>query len=864
MPMGGDADALPYRRWSVSVALQSFCGEPWALSRGQGGCDHKDTGEEPEPTDPASRQQKLDAMTQVFGAPLQLCEDCLKKHMNDTEVKESLPHLLDVLRHCNANERLLERTTDVLFALQLPMPPGSSENVGSVTKGDCSAQMRYELLTSLDPLLTTVLSPAVSAVVDECLNAMVLVYGATQEMRQLGVIGTPEKCGLLPQGIFMVMNRTVELQEQELNAMSCPLASSRVPGSVQGSNETNPANSDTSISGTHRFVRAESTFIAFDAACIVDLLDLSNDCVELALHLEGPPSTRHHDESKKTHPDLNGDVPAEAYVCHARAMPAEHANHALEALDIGLGNFTCATEMGLLHSSAGTSLLFSLTLFTDDCHSATFHFLCLAEDAAVQNWLSSSTPARSQAVPDGEKPDWSTRQNMTLPGMLDHNTATMLVPSLCFGNLLTSVLVCGYNSITALQRLARDLNFAVTGCRMMTVPQLTDVTRQRSHQPLPPEWEERFTQDGRRYYVEKTSRRSTWDDPRIKLKERRRRDSLDYPDDAHRGKDFAVPSLRRSLHIPLDKEDKPFLDEELRDACRGRLSSKKAGSEEPPYNIVIVDTENERHVVLGCTPQRQPDATQAPKIFTLTGVGTHVVGEISPAARTDPKAIRDGRLAEAFKDESPIFPDEGDEKEEEAGAADTRQTSAKDEADRTGKEVYEVEELKLETSHKPCVEEAAESEEVRGEGNNVNGPESQAGIKKIYSSVLRGAEGNFSPGDTPRSNADAAPSSASEAAPICVRITPEMQELESLVEEFSHFYQAACETQKRVEQLEQEVARMQKELEETKEVENQLRRERETVKLLREQLAAVHFAEKGACRPLEQSEPQLSEVRSGM
>ncbi|RNF12766.1 hypothetical protein TraAM80_00121 [Trypanosoma rangeli] len=856
MPMKGDANESPYRRWCVSVALQSFCGEPWALSRGQGGCDHSDTGGEPEHTDAASRQQKLDAMTHIAGAPLQLCENCAKQHVNDTEREEHLLHLLDVLRQYNSNEKLLEHTTDVLFALESPTLTGTSEHVENALKEECGAQMHYELLTPLDPLVTTVLSPAVSVVTDECLNAMVLVYGATQEMRQFGVIGTPEKCGLLPQGIFMVMNRTVELQERELNAMSHPLAPSAVSEAVEGNNITTSTNDDFGVIGTHSFVRAESTFIAFGATCIVDLLDLRNDHVELVLHLEGSPSAPHHDEGIKTSPGLSGDMPADAHVCHARTMPAEHANHALEALDIGLGNFTRATEMGLLHSDAGSSLLFSLTLFTDDCRSATFHFLCLAEDATVQNWLASSTLAHSQAIPDGEKPEWPTRQNMTFPEVPDHNTVTMLVPSLSFGNLLTSVLVCGYNSIIALQRLSRDLNFAVTGCRVMTMPQFTDVKGQRSYQPLPPEWEEGVTQDGRRYYVEKSTKRSTWDDPRIELKERRKKTPLDCSDDPQEEIGFAIPAMRQPLHIPLNKEDKAFLDEDLRNACRGTLPSTKSKSEEPPYRIVVVDTGNEQHVLLGSTPLRQTDATQIPSIITCTGVETHVMGEISSRADAAPKTLCGGELEAGVKDDGSIFPADSDEEEEEDNS---KKVMGVDEADRTGHVVYEVENLQFEIPNKPCVEKEDMTEEAAEGGESVTAPESQAKVKNICTRLVRGAEGNASVG-TPRSNKDDAPLSTSEATTTCVRITPEMQELESLVEEFFHFYVAACETKKRVEHLEQEMARIQKELENKKEMEDELRRERDQVKLLREQLAAVHATQGGALKPLEQSETSLIEV----
>lgn len=56
-------------------------------------------------------------------------------------------------------------------------------------------------------MLNATIEPAVKAVIERCVNAMVLVYGATHEMKHMGLIGTPEECGLLPHGIRVFMRR---------------------------------------------------------------------------------------------------------------------------------------------------------------------------------------------------------------------------------------------------------------------------------------------------------------------------------------------------------------------------------------------------------------------------------------------------------------------------------------------------------------------------------------------------------------------------------------------------------------------------------------------------------------------------------
>lgn len=455
---------------------------------------------------------------------------------------------------------LLGRITNVEFIAEQSSPEETAAGV----------PMHYRLASSLEPMLNATLNPAVTAVVDHCVSSIVLVYGATQEMKQMGLIGTPEECGLLPHGIRTMMDRYLERKEHQQSKVSSsngsPKSSSDKAataaggtsgsGSVLASPPLKPSGSrspphggvdDAASDGDHteggqsrsatsqaysfvfpsigsrhhRFVRMESTFIAFDSTSVVDLLDLSNKRVELVLKLAPPPTPSAFEEKND---DVNApsssSATTDSFVLNARAMPVENTNDALSALDVGLENLSRALELSLLQSESGSSLLFSLTAFTDTCRCATMHVLCLAEDPAAQTWLASTVQARSQAIPLGEEQSWASIQNTPMPPPLHHHAATMLVPALCFGNMFTSVLICVYNSITALSRLNRDLTFAVTGYRMRTIPRVTLASSRRGLKKLPPSWEEYFTNDGRRYFIDTTTQTTTWEDPRLTYQQR--------------------------------------------------------------------------------------------------------------------------------------------------------------------------------------------------------------------------------------------------------------------------------------------------------------------------------------------------------
>ncbi|CAD2214272.1 WW domain containing protein, putative [Angomonas deanei] len=467
------------------------------------------------------------------------------------------------------NDELLYRFTNVEFE--------------PVTASD-DGQLRYCIRTPLDGMLHSTLNPAVSAVIDHCVNSMVLVYGATQEMKQMGLIGTPEECGLLPHAIRAMMESYLERREtQQTN----PNADGESDHDADRSNSTSPTSTFAlpSIGTTnHKFVRAEATFVAFDSTSVVDLIDLDNKHVELVLQLAPPPSPSVLEDTNESRTTATTD----SFVLNARALPTENTNDGLSALDVGLENLSHALEESLLQSESGSSLLFSLTMYTDNYKSATLHVLCLAEDSAAQTWLASTVLARSQAIPLGEEQSWASIQNTPMPPPLHHHAATMLVPGLCFGNMFVSILICVYNSITTLSRLNRDLTLAVTGYRMRTIPRVTSVTTRRSTRKLLTGWEEHFTEDGRRYFVDTTTKTTTWDDPRFVVRKTT-------------GKTASPTVGQRQSRIGLGDGDTDFLASKLQDqalslpaGCRERSGSEDRDT----VGIVVVDPQCNPRVLL--------------------------------------------------------------------------------------------------------------------------------------------------------------------------------------------------------------------------------------------------------------------------
>lgn len=217
----------------------------------------------------------------------------------------------------------------------------------------------------------------------------------------------------------------------------------------------------------------------------------------------------------------------DAFVRNASTVPCRTVNEALSVLDLGLDNFAVA-DATFLQSEGSSSLLFSLTAYTNTYRSATLHLLCLAEDLSAQSWFVSTVVARCKAMREDHEQSWASIQNIPFPHLLPHRVVRMLVPPLCFGNLFFSLLVCPYNYAMSINRLNRDLSLVQQGYRMLTIPQVTNVQSRTSFRPLPHPWEEKFKMDGQRYFHNTETGVNVKDDPRLPPR-RRRREQVDAP-----------------------------------------------------------------------------------------------------------------------------------------------------------------------------------------------------------------------------------------------------------------------------------------------------------------------------------------------
>ncbi|KAG5497879.1 hypothetical protein GH5_02672 [Leishmania sp. Ghana 2012 LV757] len=724
-PTGGGGDGpLPNAgcvRWCMNVALQSFTGEPWAVTLQPASEDDfvlsgsfrghpADSNITPpsstllhpaDTTANAAVNSNCESPLQVQGPPNEKVWRCgcegdssvqspAGTHMSPSVLRSGLQLVAidysapqpqypggpvvdaTVFGYDPLSEDSAALHQCVSAVNNPPVTYGVDDLLGRITNVEFIAEggtpeeaaagmpLHYRLASSLEPMLNATLRPAITAVVDHCVSSIVLVYGATQEMKQMGLIGTPEECGLLPHGIRTLMERLLERREHQLsklvssnsssksngdravidsessaaNTSSAPLRAAGSAATTSGdgddaascSDRTEGTRSHSATSQTHsfvfpsigsryhRFVRMEATFIAFDSINVVDLLDLSNKHVGLVLQLAPPPTPSAFEEKTgDANSPSSSSATTDSFVLNAQAMSVENTNDALSALDVGLENLSRALELTLLVSESGSSILFSLTAFTDTCRCATMHMLCLAEDPAAQTWLASTVQARSQAIPLGEEQSWASIQNTPMPPPLHHHAATLLVPVLCFGNMFASVLICVYNSITALGRLNRDLTFAVTGYRMRTIPRVTLASSRRGPKKLPPCWEECFTNDGRRYFIDTATQATTWEDPRLTYPQRSAR-SGGSSGTSLSGSSTGGSSGRsnrsgshhhRTSRVGLGPGDKDFLANRLQQEIHsggtaqqsargaGRLltpRSSAAGEGRLDIGIVVVDT----------------------------------------------------------------------------------------------------------------------------------------------------------------------------------------------------------------------------------------------------------------------------------
>lgn len=492
-----------------------------------------------------------------------------------TELSQTVKELNEVssASQSSHHSRVKLRASMVEFSLSSP----SQSSSPPPTSGDEAASHppapHYYLTRSIHPLISSVAVPAVDSVLDDGHSAMILVFGATLEMKQLGVIGSPSDCGLFPHSISLMMDRFAQSKRQ-----AAALASGGASGYHPASPDPFSDSCESTMSSVHRelevesrggveeaisaphYTRVEATLVAFDSTRVVDLLDPSNRRVEMILKLAPPPSPSAFDDGSS---DVGGGVTGtgggsshrstkpsnqpttDAFVLYAHPAPCENTNDGWAALDTGLDNYA---NCSLFQSQAGVSLLFSLTAFTDNGRSATLHLMCLAEDSLAQSWFVSSTLARSRAMPPDQGQSWAGVQNTPLPPALHHHAASMLVPTLCYGNIFVSILVCAYNSVAAAGRLHRDFSLALNGHRMRTMPHMTPVCEHTHTVPLPYPWVERFSSDGRRSFINSTTKAVTTHDPRLVLLRRhsRRREEKQQQDRSWRSSPLNANSAEES------------------------------------------------------------------------------------------------------------------------------------------------------------------------------------------------------------------------------------------------------------------------------------------------------------------------------
>ncbi|KAH8613694.1 hypothetical protein ERJ75_000719000 [Trypanosoma vivax] len=590
---------LKQRQWCVNVAVQSFSGELWALEKSAASSMDSGPGD-----DPVVSHAPEDSVTTETLYP---CEKGIKKAVGRAITSEEVSHYLNILNECNSDEKLVGRITHLEFALSTPSSACDNAEDSSTIMDSNSIPPTYKFENSPVSLFEAVLAPPISAVVDECLDATVVVYGPTHEMKQLGVEGTPDQHGLLPRSIYMLLGGCARQGEQNaaVDSVPAPSSSDPVPPNVDnGAKEDEGTHCEKK---DHHFVRAEACFIAFDGHKIVDLLDLSNDRVAFDLQLG---------DAAEGFTANERECPADTRISGARAVSVENAEDALNALDVGLDNYERITQTRLPQFGTSASLLFSITLFTDDCHSAVFRVFCLGEDSQLHDWLVSSTLTMSRALwsadgacggVTGKTTSGERMSRYVLPSPLRHHAATLLAPLLCVGKVYVSLLVCVYNYAASLRRLTRDLSFALAGTKMITRPCKASVQSRCSRRPLPPKWEEKFTNDGRSYFIEWSVKKITWEDPRLaKATEGR----LNECHSASRGlMERHMPQFP-GTSMPLSVEERLFLDVKSPNMSQNEESSQHekdtvtdvTSDGEPCYSIVLATASGERHVLLGCSP----------------------------------------------------------------------------------------------------------------------------------------------------------------------------------------------------------------------------------------------------------------------
>ncbi|CBH11750.1 hypothetical protein, conserved [Trypanosoma brucei gambiense DAL972] len=831
------------RKWYVHVAVQSFEGESWAMVKGETVRNTAVTAEQSMTVDTEGNRERNENSTRSVLLP---CTDAINKFSSGVGGAMNSDNFLNIVRECNSDESLVSRVADVGFVLKPFRDNGGNgsceKNRGTVGGGDRPAEMHYQLVQSIGPLLKDVLEPPVSAVIDDCVDATVLVYGATQEMKHLGVVGTPSACGLLPKSICMIVNKCSQHRKQTLLERAATAESNSTGGS------TNLTGSNISGEGTHRgkdhcFVDAEASFIAFDRTNVADLLDLSNIDVEISFNMarkETQPNNGGEDSTSQE--SRCGVTSTGACIKNARSLPVNNVNDALKALDIGLESLASAVNNGLLPSEIGTSLLFSLTFFTDDGHVATFRIFCLAEDAAVQDWIVSSVLSRS-----------SGRHNGPEPPVLRHNAVALLMPLLCQGNAFASVLLCVYNSVTALQRLSRDLTFAIAAQKLTTTPCPVSLVGRKGIPSLACGSGSRLPNTGQRSLSSDKHKRGSV----VSKKERR-------VDPTHVDSPLSGLTPRSGVCVPLSMDDQLIHEEELSKACQGErfvdMPLHRASGVEAPYSIILTTAKKETRVLLGRSP---------PALAAESGVAGNLSHGAETAADLNLACSGEGCRHSSSEAANPSTRGSDGTLNKVDDGCPSGIKNVVDAGQNAMKGVSCSGVLQLPSFGDGGIENVSNKSEIGNAkptmGKNIDYTANSSGISNCQATSLTSANvsdaqrlrfkdilcrdeerhdvGNV---DVPATSSASPPQGGNGSEAVAEGRTVSSldphstsSEMELLVDEFICFYRDSCATKDRVAHLERELARARKALEGKRELEEKLARQQDLTEKLREQVALL-------------------------
>nr|CCD14944.1 unnamed protein product [Trypanosoma congolense IL3000] len=395
---------------------------------------------------------------------------------------------------------------------------------------------------------------------------------------------------------------------------------------------------------------------------------------------------------------------------------------------------------------------------------------------------------------------------------------TLLMPLLCSGNIYVSLLICVYNSVTALHRLLRDLSFAVAARQVTTVPRKTVVRELPLSFSQSSNVHRRMPDDEQQWSTAKSLK----NDLPISGVEPR------SPTELQMG--ISLP--RSAVCVPLSIDDKLIHEEELQRARERKFLapadavsvSSPSYIRELPYTIVLTTAQNENRLLLGPLSSSQAcDLGMKERPCSELGEGRAAVGsfvsERGGRSGCD-EASHDARAS--CEDDSADFDIRVDGCCMEGETCISRvssQSAAQRSTVKIGTDVG-----------------IDEANDISGGGNSIE--DKMCGC--VGASAL-----DVACTATPNGPKRGMPVEAEVAVGPIPYPDACSEEVESLVDEFVYFYQESCVTKSRVRQLERELARMRKVVDMKRGLEEQLSRERELTQVLREQVTAL-LSERGS------------------